>query len=148
MPPFKFQARQDTGWGLIYRLNNIMAKIETDIENGDMIRWNLHLDRIFVNIIYKNPEEKVRDAKGKIIDVNLSKEDTDIFSALNKQIEDEKKNMVLAKQNDDNVKLVEAKNKLYGLLLKKDIWIRKKMFQLKLYLREGESDPRKAIYGG
>jgi hypothetical protein len=40
------------------------------------------------------------------------------------------------------------KDELYSILFKKDMWIRKRMFILKLYLRETESDPRKAIYGG
>jgi hypothetical protein len=44
--------------------------------------------------------------------------------------------------------LSRLKEALYGIIFKKDIWIRKKMFELKLYLKEAEHDPRKAIYGG
>jgi hypothetical protein len=146
--PFKFAARQDTGWGLIYRLNRILEKIENDVENGDLTRWNLHLDRVFVNIVFKNPEEKVKDEKGKIIDVKLSKDDTEVFRIFNKKIEELKKGINQAHQNEERTDEIKKKNELYTIILKKDIWVRKKMGQLKLYLREGESDPRKAIYGG
>jgi hypothetical protein len=146
---FKLQTRQDTGWGLIYRLNNILAKIERDIENGDLNRWNLHLDRVFVNIIYKNEEEKVLSPEGKVIGVNLSQDDMEIFSVFNKQINELNNQIKIAKQNEQSlIEIKKINDRIYALLLKKDIWIRKKMFQLKLYLREGESDPRKAIYGG
>jgi len=147
--PFKLQTRQDTGWGLIFRLNKIMEKVERDIENGDMNRWNLHLDRIFANITFKNEEELVKDENGKITDVKLSKNDTDVFALFHQKIENQKRKIVEAKLLEENkVMITRELNKLYSILLMKDIWIRKLMFKLKLYLREGESDPRKAIYSG
>jgi hypothetical protein len=146
---FKFQSRQDTGWGLIYRLNNIMAKVERDIENGDMNRWNLHLDRIFANITFKSEAELIKDENGKITDVKLSKDDTDVFTLFHQKIESQKRRIVEAKTLEENkVQITKEMNKLYSILLMKDIWTRKLMFKLKLYLREGESDPRKAIYSG
>ena len=144
----KAQSRQDTGWGLIYRLNGILGKIETDIENSDMKRWNLHLDRVFINIVYKNPEEKVLDDDGKIIDIKLSNDDMEVFSIFNSKIKQFETDINTAKQEENKQEVIKLTNQLYSLLQKKDIWIRKKMFQLKLYLREGESDPRKAIYSG
>lgn len=140
------QPKQDTGWGLIFRLNLLLGKIETDHENGDIERWNKHIDRIYVNIIYKNDFEIIKDEKGKVIDCKLKKEDVELFAIMNKNLGElkTKEHKALLDQNYSNLRKI--KNDIYALILKKDIWIRKKLFELKLYLRESESDPRKAIY--
>jgi len=146
------QSTKDTGWGLIFRLNLLMGKIENDLESGNLEKWNLHIDRIYANILYKNEGEYVRDAKGNIQDINFSREDTEVFSKFAEKIEDIKKKirkrMTHAQEIGEPAPFYDLKKELYTTIFKKDIWIRKKMFQLKLYLRESESDPRKAIYGG
>lgn len=136
---------KDTGWGLIFRLNGILGKIEDDIEQGRLDSWNLHMDRIYINIMHKNPEEIIKDNKGKIIDVQFSKEDMEVFDIINKKIRELRKNIAYAISPS---KKIINKNLLYDALNKKDIWMRKKMFKMNLYLRETERDPRKAIYGG
>lgn len=146
------QTRQDTGWGLIYRLNLLMAKIEHDVESGNLESWNLHIDRIYANILFKNDYEIIKDSKGKVLDIKLNKEDIEIFSRFAERIE-EIKNKVLNLnfyENDyeKHKEYHRLKKELYNLIFKKDIWIRKKMSQVKLYLKEVEHDPRKAIYGG
>ena len=40
-----------------------IAALEMDIEAGDLDKWNLHIDRVFANIIYKNSEEIIYDNK-------------------------------------------------------------------------------------
>ena len=142
------QPRQDTGWGLIFRLNRLMEKIENDVEAGDIGKWNLHIDRLYVNIIYKDPGEYIYDEDGRVLDINFSKEDTEMFSRFTRKIEILKNRIALMRTSEDVRKIHQAKIELYNAILKKDIWIRKKMFELKLYLKEVEHDPRKAIYGG
>lgn len=143
--------KQDTGWGLIFRLNDILSKIERDTESGDLNKWDLHLNRIYANIIYKNPMEVVKDKNGND-SIIFSKEDIDEVSIINSQIESKKKEIsLIAKFSDsleDQQKLSSLKNEFYNLLFKKDILMRKKMFRLNLYLQQVEHDPSRAIYGG
>jgi hypothetical protein len=77
---------QDTGWGLIFRLNLIMGKIENDLERGDLEKWNLHIDRIYANIMYKDQGEYVFNEKGKILDITFSKADVEMFQRFAEKI--------------------------------------------------------------
>jgi len=144
-PPAK-----DTGWGLIFRLNGLMNKIESDTDAGELERWDLHIDRIYANIIFKNPAETIRDDNGKILDIKFSDEDVHVFRMFAERIKRIKNNIKMEKSKKvrDNLVLAKLREELCGIIFKKDIWIRKKMFDLKLYLKETEHDPRKAIYGG
>ena len=139
---------KDTGWGLIYRLNRLLDKIELACETGNYDRWNLLMDRIFVNITYKNPAEIIKDEKGQIIDVRLTKDDAHVFGAINSRIKDCKKDLMLQRKegNSDQCRIIQ--NRLYNLYMQKDIWIKKLMFAQKIYLKEVEHTPGKAIYGG
>jgi len=158
MPPFRspyYQPKQDTGWGLIFRLNDLLGRIERDVEAGDLDKWNLHLDRVFANILHKDPEEVVRDDKtGKIIDIKFSKDDIEIFVRLNEKIEKMKSEIYIIIHNEHNEdkfkreELMKFRKNYYNLLFKKDIWVRKKMSQKKLYLTQIEHNPMRAIYGG
>jgi len=141
---------KDTGWGLIFRLNLIMGKIENDLETGNLDKWNLHIDRIYANIMFKDQGEYIKDKKGNIIDIKFSREDVEMFQrfATNINVLKEKIRNAMSEEERDMRLVNKYKNELYSLLFKKDMWIRKRMFILKLYLRETESDPRKAIYGG
>ena len=38
--------QQDTGWGVIYRLNDLFREIETLAPSGEYDKWNFKLDRI------------------------------------------------------------------------------------------------------
>jgi hypothetical protein len=141
---------KDTGWGLIFRLNLIMGKIENDLETGNLNKWNLHIDRIYANIMFKDQGEMVYDEKGNITDINFSKEDVEMFQRFAEKIKIIKNKIrIEMSQEEPRANLIhQFKDELYSILFKKDMWIRKRMFTLKLYLRETESDPRKAIYGG
>lgn len=152
--PFWAAPKQDTGWGLIYRLNLLLGKIENAVEAGSLDKWNLFLDRIYANILFKNPAEIIKDEKGRILDITFSPEDTKIFFKFNEQIQKLKNDINKIISNPTLTKeykreqIHKYKENLYNLLFKKDVWIRKKMFELKLYLQQVEHDPRKAIYGG
>jgi len=160
MPSYRnnpnYQPRQDTGWGLIFRLNLLFGKIEEDVDRDDLDSWNKHIDAIYRNILYKQKEEIVKDENGKIKDVRFNQADVEIFSKFAQQIDVIKKEMHSIRGNNPYVEpdiesgnqLFALKMKFYNIVFKKDIWIRKKMYQLDLYLKQAEHDPRKAIYGG
>lgn len=140
--------RQDTGWGLIFRLNGILNKIEYANDNGNLGAWNNLMDRVYINIVFKNPEEIIKDEDGKVTDIKFSKDDIEVFSKINERITEIKKNIESYKRAEEIEKFNIEMNKLYNQLIKKDIWLRKKLFQFNLYLRQVEHDPRRAIYGG
>lgn len=140
---------QDTGWGLIFRLNDLFGKIENVVPNGDFNTWNILLDRIFCNLSYRQRMVVGKDGEGKIVSVEMDEESKRIFQFLNKEVFEAKKKISEAgrKENFSEVKI--AKGKLYNALIKKDIWLRKYMHnELGIYLKEVEYDPSKAIYGG
>ena len=139
---------KDTGWGLIFRLNRILDKIELACETGNYDRWNLLMDRIFVNITYKNPAEIIKNDKGEIIDINLTKEDVHIFGAFNARIRDCKRDLLNQKREGNLMQIKIIQNRLYNLYVKKDTYVRKKMFEQKIYLKETEQRHGPAIYSG
>jgi len=149
------QPKQDTGWGLIFRLNDLLNKVERDADNGDFLKWDLHLNRIYSNIIFKNPMEIAKDKNGKIVDIVLGREDVEEFSLFNTKIENKKseiiKQKIITTDNpslEENKKINKLNNELWAIIYMKEIWLRKKMTDLHLYLRQVEHDPGKAIYGG
>lgn len=143
--------QQDTGWGLIYRLNDLFGKVEKFAPSGRYDDWNFTLDRIWCNLLYRNDIEVEEDGEGKIISVELSEQDTRIKFFLDKKIMIAKSNVNRVSDGDSKTfngkKLAEAKLEYYNSLMLKDIWLRKFMSQLGLYLKEVEHDPSKAIYG-
>jgi hypothetical protein len=138
------QSDKDTSWGLIFRLNDIMNAIEKAISKADYDTWNFALDRIFCNISYRIPVKITRDDVSKeITEIKLDKEDTEIYDFLNKKIASIKN--AIKKEVNPIVKK-KLSHSYYLALTTKDVWIRKKMMELGLYLRETDRDPRKAIY--
>lgn len=149
---------KDTGWGLIFRLNLLLGKIEKDVEVGNLDMWNLRIDRIFANISHKNPAEVIYDKDpvifpdAKPIDISFSAEDIGVFKMFAEKIEKikEARKKALKYQDDEYraAQMAKIKKAFYNIIFKKDIWIRKKMADRKLYLQQIEHDPSKAIYGG
>jgi hypothetical protein len=145
---FRFNPLENmnTGLGLIYRLNFAMYRIEDAVLDGNYKKWNILLDRIYTNIMYKNPMDIIKDEDGKIINVKLSKEDVVSFSLLNMKVRtafrEYSKALKSKKQN-----LVEyTRSCLYNILMKKEMWLKKKMFELKLYLKEVSDEPGSAAW--
>lgn len=149
---FGQEQQKDTSWGLIYRLNELFRQIETDVAGGNHVNWNLRLDRIFANICFKNPVEVTKDEKGNILDVQIKEDDIIIFQHFNRKIKtiQDKINFISTNDNlyDDQKKkeITKLKNDLYDLLYQKDLWMRKLLFHLKLYLQNEQAEPAKAIY--
>lgn len=143
--PSQNQNVLDASLGLIYRLNLLWQKADIPAANGNYDRWNFILDRIFCNLMYKNDFNVTHDSKGKVIDVELNEEDEEVYQHLNKKVTEAimQKNLVRSFK-ERHV----ADRKLYEALMLKDIGLRKFMFKLKLYLKQTDSNPSRAMWGG
>jgi len=144
--------QQNAGWGLIFRLNDLWKEVEGHAPKGDYDMWNFKLDRIWCNLLYRNVVEIERDKKtGKIFSIKLDKDDLEEKEFLDNQISKCKKEMKYCKDEEGKIiksKYLTAKRMHYNALMLKDVWLRKFMNKLNLYLQEIEFDPSKAIYGG
>lgn len=144
--------QQNAGWGLIFRLNDLWKEVEGHAPKGDYDMWNFKLDRIWCNLLYRNVVEIERDEKTqKIITIKLMQDDLEEKEFLDNQISKWKKEMKHCKDEEGKIiksKYLNAQRMHYNALMLKDVWLRKFMNKLNLYLQEIEFDPSKAIYGG
>jgi len=145
---------QDTGWGVIYRLNDLFREVESLAPSGRYDEWNIKLDRIFSNLVYRNPLKIRRDDNKEIISIEFDEDAYNIKTFFDSQILKHKKRMSDAKKKfpvgtDDkiNKEWVIAKKELYKQILMKEIWLRKYMQELGLYLKEVEYNPAGAMWG-
>lgn len=144
----KFDYRQqqdlDASLGLIMRLNKLWYEADDSACAGDFAKWNIKLDCIFRNLLYKeNLCLELED--GKVISCSLSDRDQLLYDYLNKNVK-----IATTKYNSAKNKSEyhSAKKDLYEALSLKDIGLRKFMFQLKLYLKQGDRNPANAMWGG
>jgi hypothetical protein len=145
--------QQDTGWGVIYRLNDLFREVENLAPSGKYDEWNFKLDRIFSNLCYRNPL-KIKKNGEKIVSINLDEEAYRIKLFLDYEILKYKSEMSQAKkdvpperQKTLSKEWVQAKKKLYKAIFLKEIWLRKYMQELGLYLKEVEHNPAGAMWG-
>jgi hypothetical protein len=141
---------KDAGWGLIFRLNSLWAKVDIPAEAGDYDTWNTLLDRIFCNLLYRNKMEIVKDESGKIIGMVLKEEPYEIFKYLSTKVFKSKLdyNRSLRDVTLSPVQRNILKSRWYQAVMFKDIWLRKFMQELGLYLKEIEKSPGSALFGG
>jgi len=142
--------QQDTGWGLIFRLNDLLNEIENLAPQGKYDDWNYKLDRMWVNLIYRNELKIKKDNNGNIIEMELSDADINEKKFIDNRIKKAKKEMSHSKKDEDfknkpGYKI--AKQNLYASLLLKDIWIRKLMHKNNLYIKEIKHNPAGAMWG-
>lgn len=145
---FDYQPDKDAGLGLIYRLNNLWASVDRKVESGNLEGANYTLDRIYCNLLYRNPLDITYDEDGNVSDVKLSDEDSQIYDLFEKRIASnrlKKKRAILTKNKKEEYL---AGAEFYKIIRLKDIWLRKHMQKLKLYLRESENNPGRAMFGG
>jgi hypothetical protein len=140
-----FEQPLDASYGLIFRLNHVWESVDIAARGGDFEKWNTNLDRVFCNLLYKEPLDVEYDEEGNLINVCLSKKDQDLYDFLNKEYEESKKEFKMARTRSA---MVVAKEKVYKALIMKDVGLRKFMYQLKLYLRQSEKNPAHAMWGG
>jgi len=145
--------QQNAGWGLIFRLNDLWKEVEGHAPKGEYDMWNFKLDRIWCNLLYRGEVEIERDKKTQMItSIKLTQDDEEEKTFLDGQISKwkrEAKHLIDTEGIITNKKLYNRANRNhYNTLMLKDIWLRKFMNKLDLYLQEIEFDPSKAIYGG
>lgn len=143
--------QQDAGWGLIFRLNDLWRAVERYAPNGKYDDWNFTLDRIWCNLLYREEMDVIKNSAGEIINIKLNEIDKDEKVFLDKKIAQAKAQIKNAKEGEGKINTKEnnkAKREYYDSMMLKDIWVRKLMNKLGLYLKEIERDPSKAIYGG
>ncbi len=142
---------KDAGWGLIFRLNSLWAKVDGPAESGDYDGWNIILDRIFCNLLYRNPMDIIQDEEGRVIDVKINDKDLayKVFNFHSKKIFQSKidYNKALVEHKPSSFIRI-MKSRWYHSVLMKDIWLRKYMQELGLYLKEIEKSPGSALFGG
>lgn len=136
---------RDASLGLVFRLNILWSKTDYAALGGRYDEWNNILDRIYCNLLYRNEmDTDVDEETGEIINVKLLKKDTKIYKHLSMQVAGAKRSYKGARTKVEKGK---ARSKWYHSLQKKDIWLRKFMQTLKLYLKETEKRPGSTLFG-
>lgn len=148
--------QQDTGWGVIYRLNDLFKEVETFAINGKYDDWNFRLDRIWSNLCYRHKFKVNKDEKtSEITSIEFDEESYNIKCYFDKLIVEQKIIMSKARKldatkdstTDTRKEIIRAKNELYKRILMKEIWLRKYMQELGLYLKETKYNPAGAMWG-
>jgi hypothetical protein len=143
---------QDTGWGLIFRLNDLLRDVENLAPQGKYQDWNFKLDRIWANLCYREDVEVIFDKVGEIKEIKLKDLDIKEKNFLDSKISEAKQGMkeikrkypeTFASDKDYN----KWKNELYKRTLMKDLWIRKLMRKNNLYMKEIKHSPAGAMFG-
>lgn len=139
----------DASLGFIFRMNRLWSDIDLAGKKGDYDMWESLLDRVWVNLIYRNPMEEVYDANENLIDVNLSENDTKARNIMKKKVAMAKLHQVQALRKGSGRDLKKAQKEQYEALLMFDASLRKLMQSLGgIYLKETQRNPATAMFGG
>lgn len=135
----------DAGLGLIYRLNILWTKTDYAVLKANYQEWDVLLDRIYSNLLYRNDMDIVKDEiTGEIKSVELSFNDKKVYIFLSKKISNAKASFLL----EPNLqKKSQARSNWYHALQKKEIWLRKLMYKHNLYLKEQRKSPGSSLFG-
>lgn len=145
-----YQPDKDAGWGLIFRLNALWEKADRRALSGNYDGWELVLDRIFANLLYRN--EMIitfKDVEEKqVASVELSEQDMGEWMIMKSKIRRTKTELRLSAKKKNRFYHINANEKYYNSIFLYDIWVRKFMQRHQLYLKEIEHNPSKALFGG
>ena len=135
--------KNDATLGLIFRLNALWAEVDTHAKGGDYDSWSNTLDALYRNLLYREKIVVTKDTNEKIIGIGLKKDDEEEYNFLCKKIS--KFKQLYSKVHGVNKNGI-SKQKIvrsywYRSLGMKDIWVRKLMNSLNLYIKETVSDP-------
>lgn len=142
-----YQPDKDAGWGLIFRLNDLWQVADRRCLRGDYDGWELVLDSILRNLLYRKEPEVIKNEKGEIVDVEFTEEDLQAWKIMKNKIraaKNNKKDSAMKKGKD----YTQACEDYYNAIFFYDIWVRKFMQKHGLYLKEIEHNPSKALFGG
>jgi len=141
--------KHDSTLGLIFRLNGLWAEVDGPAKNGEYDSWNNVLDRIYCNLLYRNSLKIEKDDDGNIKSVKLSSEDEEIYRYLSAQVSKYQilYSKVKGKNKNGVLKKKIVRSLWYKALMMKDIWLRKFMRELNLYVKETKKTPGHALFG-
>jgi len=134
----------DASLGLVYRLNSLWNRADYAALEGKYDSWNNILDALYRNLLYRDNVEVKENSKGEIVSIQLMKKDTKVYRYLSVKIDLAKKEFYGAKNRSMQFK---SRSKWYHAVQMKDIWLRKLMQNLKLYLKENERRPGSVMFG-
>jgi len=141
--------KNDSSLGLIFRLNALWAKVDIHAEAGDYASWNNTLDSLYRNLLYREKMDVDLDENKQIINIELNDKDKREYRFLCRKISEAKiehlKTRGVTKKGIP--KKMISRNKLYRALSLKDIWTRKLMQSLNLYMRETINKPGSVMFG-
>lgn len=135
--------KNDATLGLIFRLNALWAEVDLHAKSGDYDSWNNTLEALYRNLLYRDDVVVTKNTQGEITQIGLTKEDEEEYKFLCKSISRSKFSFLTAKGFNKNkipIKRI-ARSRWYKAVSLKDIWVRKLMNGLNLYIRETVSDP-------
>lgn len=141
--------KYDSTLGLIFRLNNLWAKVDIPAEEGDYSAWNNVLDRLYNNLAYRGKTKVMKDKEGKIIKIEIEDPDNEEYKFLSVRISHCKQSYLKAKGTTKGIsnKTI-ARSRWYKALNTKDVWLRRFMHKLNLYIKETTKTPGSAMWGG
>ncbi len=141
--------KYDSTLGLIFRLNNLWAKVDIPAEDGKYEEWNNVLDRIYNNLAYRGKTKVEKDPNGKILSMVIEDEDNEEYQFLSMKVNLCKQAFVKARGVTKGISNKQiARSRWYKALNLKDIWLRKFMNKLKLYIKETTKTPGSVMWGG
>lgn len=143
-----YQPDKDAGWGLIFRLNDLWVKADQKALTGNFDKWELVLDRIFNNLLYRNPVEVIKNDEGEITDVKISELDLKEWNIMKNKIREAKAKKRLSIIQRKFSLCNKYNEEHYQAIMFYDMWLRKFMQKHQLYLKETESNPSRALFGG
>jgi len=136
---------RDASLGLIFRLNNLWSQVDYASVGGDYQKWNNLLDAIHRNLLFReNIITDVDSNTKKVTKVRFSKKDKEVYKLLSLEISEAIKSYNLSRNRKDKNK---SRSKWYHKLQNKDVWLRKFMQKLRLYMKESEQRPGSSTFG-
>lgn len=139
-----YQPEHDAGLGLVFRLNALWDKADRIALTGEYDEWELVLDRIFSNLMYRGEPTVERNGGKEITSIEFREEKMNEWKFIKQEIS--KAKALRNNKTRNNYKLLQSEH--YLRIVDYDIFLRKFMQFLKLYLKESESNPSKALFGG
>jgi len=136
----------DTSYGLIYRLNYLWAKADGEALAGKINEWELILDTIFRNLLYR--EAAVLEIDGEKIIIKFTDESIKAQRKLKEKITNSKSKRFQAIRQGNRTDFLKTQVNHYQAVVNYDIWLRKFMHnELRLYMKEVESTPGRSLFG-
>ncbi len=149
--------KYDSTLGLIFRLNNLWSEVDIPAKTGEYELWNNVLDRLYNNLAYRGKTKVEKDNKGNITRMVIDDSDDDEYKFLSKKV-NLCKQMCLKAQGTREIfvngrrKRVSnkaiARSNWYKALNTKDVWLRRFMHKLNLYIKETTKTPGSVMWGG